>query len=435
LWDLVLLSYWDRVVEHAAEHPQDAEWVDGHYHETVLYLACQNNPPLSAIRAILRAHPGAAVIQNSREHDLPIHIACRFQLDAGILGELVRDHPGTAAQQTRWGRTPLVNLWNFRQKEDDSGTSAVPMRDDAQFWNKVVLLLAAVARYREDPTYLNQRRLGGEAFRSDPTGDPTSAADTRTPNETLSQDDSLLPESTDSASPRVNGDNYHLVHAAVSLGALSCPLGALEHVLRLHPDQVFARDAHGQLPLHVAVGPSPWNGSTRRKYRPREKEFLAALLRIHPRAAGERVGDGTITNHGRHPLHMALVNRHLWSGGVEELFRAAPDVVLRIDPPTSLYPFQLAAIPSGDTTVDLETIYQLLRSRPEVLNRFCLKREGGPSERSKEGEQYSGGGVPRKGTKSSSEGGSPCPPFLHDVLLGTATALFIGGFAGRIFAD
>jgi hypothetical protein len=36
LWDLVLDMDWPRVMDHAQEHPVDAEWQDGHWHETPL---------------------------------------------------------------------------------------------------------------------------------------------------------------------------------------------------------------------------------------------------------------------------------------------------------------------------------------------------------------------------------------------------------------
>lgn len=40
------------------------------------------------------------------------------------------------------------------------------------------------------------------------------------------------------------------------------------------------------------------------------------------------------------------------------------------DPVTRLYPFQLASIPVRDTKVDLDTIFLLLRSQPDLLQFF-----------------------------------------------------------------
>eukprot|EP00536_Pseudo-nitzschia_multiseries_P012544 jgi/Psemu1/290361/fgenesh1_pg.485_\ len=86
LWDLVLDLDWPRVTEHASKHPPDSRFVEGHWHETPLYLACQHHPPLEAVEAIVDACPSSVKIA-SREHgDLPLHIACRTleKLDAGV---------------------------------------------------------------------------------------------------------------------------------------------------------------------------------------------------------------------------------------------------------------------------------------------------------------------------------------------------------------
>lgn len=321
-----------------------------------------------------------------------------------------------------------MNLWKFRLKQDENGTSAVPMRDDIHFWNKVLLLVTAVARHRENTTCKKRHSASGRsAFKRCPT-DGSLDAGNRNRNDSF--DDSLLQADTDSASAD-DPHNSALVHAAVSLGALCCPLEVFEHVLDQFPEQAFARDSRGQLPLHVAVGPSSWNESTRRKYRPREQEFVTALLRIHPDAAKAKLEDRT-TNHDRHPLHVALANRHLWSGGVAELFQAAPNIVLRQDPVTCLYPFQLAAMPSGDTTVDLETIYQLLRSRPEILNIFEVERTSGLSMDTHQGSRDLSS-IPSQGTKSTGRG--YCSRLIQQAILGAAIALLIGGVAGTIFAN
>ncbi|KAL3920101.1 MAG: hypothetical protein SGARI_007030, partial [Bacillariaceae sp.] len=254
---------WDRVIQHAHDHPEDAAYSDGHYYESVLYLACQHNPPAAAIRAILNASPQAALQVSRAHHDLPLHIAARYQLSAEILEELLRDFPVTAVEQTRFGRTPLMALWEFRHgrsreqepqegEEGRNGTAnnlqetneeaneeAVQDEDEEEeFWNKVMVILRAVARFREDPTYSSQMpSTRTKEFRSH----AGSNIDPGNDKHRVHNDDS--------------GQNRNplVLHAAVSLGALSCPVEVLEYVLARFPEQVSIRDRWGYLPLDIAV--------------------------------------------------------------------------------------------------------------------------------------------------------------------------------------
>jgi hypothetical protein len=527
LWDLVIFSNWEQVLHHVKVHPNDAQWTDGHYHESVLYLACQHNPPVYVIEAILDAYHAAPIIRNSREHDFPIHIACQYQLDSAVLRALVKDHPQTAVEQTRWGRTPLTNLWLSKQKQvqqqqqqqqqhqhQDDGTTVVPIQEDNQFWDKVMILLNAVARFRcyrgtETATNNGAVQMGGmirrvdirtiESHNVDVVSDcfiasPPSRGDDDDDDDDDDQHIADSRENDDSSLGMEHGidvgtewcaltdkniddtiyDNSFVVHAAVSLGALYCPMGVLEYVLNHFPDQVFSRDTHGQLPLHVAIAQSSWNEATRHRYRPREKDFIMALLKVYPDAAKEPLLLDTIDDddddemnrdiarYARYPLHIALVNRHLWSGGIQELFYAAPDIVMIQDPITMLYPFQLAAVvvPSprnescrDDTTkgscstsscgVDLETIYRLLRSRPEIIHRFIVDNGVEPTINQryqptatycdKDGQQQQEikRRIQRKNTTAKN---NQCPSILQETLLGTATALLIGSVVGTIFS-
>jgi len=97
-------------------------------------------------------------------------------------------------------------------------------------------------------------------------------------------------------------------------------------------------------------------------------------LKAHPEAAREKI----YSDHDRYPLHSALANGHTWSRGVRDLFLAAPEILLFQDPLTRLFPFQLPAVSvlgGNDDDVDLETVYQLLRSRPDVVNYLQIRRK------------------------------------------------------------
>jgi hypothetical protein len=393
LWDLVVDMDWPRVIEHVQEFPHDAEYVDGHYDESVLYLCCQNNPPLSAVQAIRRAYPQAVAMKNSRDHrELPLHVACRYQMSLEILAELVQNDPTTTVVHSRIGRTPIMELWEARRRKqewweqqnqqqqqqyrqrqeeeeeedednhdegnDDARTSVfVALQDDGVFWEKMLVLLRAVARHRQNRSLISSNTSPLFPVLARPT----------------------VPRLRDGSNAPTNGDrnDEHLVvHAAVWLSSYGCPIQVLHYVIQRFPIQVRTRDSGGKLPLQIAVGPTPFQLSMRRQYLPREQEIVAVLINAYPKAAQLRLGSGCPTNtsimkveDSRFPLMAALHHRHNWTGGVEDLVGAAPGILLIRDPVTKLYPFQLAAAASSDTaTVDLDTIYELLRAQPQVMN-------------------------------------------------------------------
>ena len=391
LWDYVLDMDWDRVRIHAKEHPCDAEWQDGHWHESPLYLSCQQNPPVDAVQAIIEAYPAAVLIPSRANHDLPLHIACRYQVNEDILESLLQHFPCTSVEQTRWGRTPVMALWEFRPKD-----TAL----DEAYWNKIMVVLSAVARFREAPHYYASRIV----YASQSPGPRTNYFRNMCPDKCTGT----------SCDPK----KLWIVHAAVSLGALSCPEEVLRYVLERFHDQVFLTDRSGQLPLHIAVGPTTWSHTTRRKYKPREQRFVSMLLEAYPGAAKQRLRGGD--HHDRFPLHVALANRHTWGGGIEELLHAAPRVLSTTDPLTNLYPFQLAAIPVGDTTVDLDTIYKLLRSKPDIMGYFDFQKQAKVTELITE---------PSKREETEQR----CSLYTQETLLGAVTAILIGSIGGVVF--
>jgi hypothetical protein len=158
----------------------------------------------------------------------------------------------------------LQVLWKFRPEGAEQ---------DERFWKKVILILRAIATFKDGEMQSKENR------------------------------------------------DEHILHAAVSLKALSCPIEIFKFLVSRYPNQVFQRDSRGMLPLHVAVGPTAWSESTRRKYRPREQHFVSILLKLNPNAANEKLR----SNHNRYPLHIALTNRHTWSGGIQFLLHAAPE--------------------------------------------------------------------------------------------------------------
>ncbi|CAJ1934505.1 unnamed protein product [Cylindrotheca closterium] len=310
IWDAVLFRDWNLVKEECSKCPLNVGYVDGDYDETPLHLAIQNDAPLDVITAIVDAFPGSVRTSSRANRDLPLHLACRYQVKAEILKVLTSRDPATALCETKLGKKPIKILWEKAGAE----TKITP-----ELWSRVTVMLSAVAKARRQC-------------------------------ETQSDEDEKF-----------------LLHAAVSLGARSCPSTIIRNLLHGNPKLTGAsqRDWSHRLPLHIAVGPTSWSNETRRKYKPRERVFISLLLEAHPKGAYEQE-----TQSNRYPLHLALSNRHCWSEGVSDLMRAAPEVLLLPDPVTKLFPFQLAAIPVGDTCVDLDTVFRLLRSQPNVLGFF-----------------------------------------------------------------
>lgn len=304
LLDLVIDLDWERVIDHAKNHPEDAAFQDGDGLECPLYLACQYSAPTKVVAALLEACPEATMI-SSKRREIPLHTACRFGASVEILKVLTADHPHSALAETRSAKTPLMALME--------GTIHREQPDDSVMWAKVKVLLEAVARAQN----LACRRNG-----------------------------TLL-----------------LVHAAISLGSLGCPPKALDMSLQHFADHTRMQDPCGRLPLHVALRQTKWSVQLRRRYKPRENYAIISLLRIHPEAAKVRW-------RGRYPLQLAVANGHTWENGVQRLFEAFPEAALVVDPKTKLLPFQTAAIPVGQSTASLDTIFRLLLAEPHVLDAY-----------------------------------------------------------------
>jgi hypothetical protein len=102
------------------------------------------------------------------------------------------------------------------------------------------------------------------------------------------------------------------------------------------------------------------------------------------------------------------------------LLHASPEVLSVPDPFTKLYPFQVAAIPVGDTTVELDTIYHLLRSKPDVLGFFDFEKQDEDIEII---------------TEPTREASDRFPAYIQDTLLCTLTAILIGSLGGVVFGE
>ena len=111
IYDACLEMNWDLALHLCRTVPPSAvRYQEGDNLETPLYVACQNQPPLHLVQALLTIWTDAAVTK-SRQGDIPIHIACRYDAHISVLQALLECHPRTATHRTRFGTTPLIALW------------------------------------------------------------------------------------------------------------------------------------------------------------------------------------------------------------------------------------------------------------------------------------------------------------------------------------
>jgi hypothetical protein len=299
----------------------------------------------------------------NRHGELPLHMACRHNASIEVLRELVKVHPGTATIRTKEGKTPIHTMWEARDTtENKENYSSV-------FWQKIHVILETIAWQRQEVD--------------------------RHPDTTC----------------------WLVVHAAVSFS--DCPDTVLRYVLDRHPEQLQIRDNTGRLPLHIAVAARPGKltaspqfmkcrrsgavtvlekqgllpaslttpelggGANLQHPGPSAKHsavlhlsVIALLLQKYPHAAREH--DPNERHATRFPIHTAVLHQHTWHGGVRELFECAPEAMHVVDSVQGLYLFQMAAAPMmmmgghssircGDDSVDLDSIYHLLRAEPAAL--------------------------------------------------------------------
>ena len=318
LYGLCVKRNWHKVERVCQSKPESAKY-RGDEGSTPLHEACKCRPSVRVVQSLLAAYKAATDLPNAK-NELPLHLACRYNASVSVLKELVKASPTSASYRTSSNVTAVNILCQARVNTETNhvttNASAVvwhTQKSDLQevnyrslFWQKVQVLLEAVATHRQS-----------------------------------------------------NTNTLYILHAAVSLQQC-CPLEVLDYALHKYPEQIRMRDCSGRLPLHIAVASKPPNADTSqalRKFQPKEQQLSCKLLEYYPGAAAECDPNEPL---GRHPLHTALDNGHEWYAGIKKLHQHAPNALTERDPLTRLYPFQMAQD-------DLDSTYQLLRNMPSVL--------------------------------------------------------------------
>jgi len=326
LYALCVKRDWLKVSRISQSKPETAHFI-GVEGMLPLHVACQARPSVRVVQHLLSAFPGATDTPNARG-ELPLHLACRYNASVSVLKALVQASPRSSSYRTATNDTAINVLCQAEENTEtnhvntNSSVLWIKRRADLKevtykslFWQKIQVLLEAVATHRQHPS--------------------TST--------------------------------LFVLHAAVSLEQC-CPLDVLNYALHKYPEQIRMRDTTGRLPLHIAVASAMPNANTAqslRKFQPKERQLSCKLIEYYPTAAAVRDPNEP---EGRYPLHTAVANGHDWHAGAKELYQNAPDALQQRDPLTQLYPFQMVS-------ADLDSAYQLLRQMPAVLQDSGALRE------------------------------------------------------------
>lgn len=393
--DLLTLvqSYdWEGSLRRVASHPEEASRV-GVEGRTALHLACDHDAPALVVQCILAANPSAALevgtsnmnplhITCSSQHasvhvvrvllegsdkaqittmqdvdgDTCLHTACRCGAPIEVLDLLLRANPSVVNDRDFEGLTSLLRLWvrYFVTLGDDvinSVTGPADLVGDLrEAWEKTTLL-----------------------FRAAYHGNLNNSL-----------------------------DEFRILFAAAGV---DCPRFVVKLATILHPEQLSQRNEAGETPLLVAVKAPIYKehdlsdegyyiedlihgdlddnvqSSLEQKTEPDAQHPSVVEILLDANMSVAQTRDTS----WRLPLNIAICSGKSWNQGVKKLMTAYPDALMVQDSITGLYPFMLAALSvekdkkkvesnsyNSNEETKLLTIYELLRSKPEVI-RWCLR--------------------------------------------------------------
>lgn len=357
---------WDAARERLRTYPIEARFRSENSRKTPLHVALMNHAPQDVVDMLLEAHPNAlfaqdaegwtplhvSILYNVRNDDgttrkiirlggrigaclhsryvgSPLNLACRHSCSHEVLIELLKVGPNQVRVQNEAGMTPANLLWKafVRHKSLKEPSEAQVLLE------QLCLLLAA----SNGSPILDHRVI--------PSFEEALAFQQRFADET---------------------DFVRLLlwfHPKVLQDAFEFPLHRAAAYYITYRSMLLAS--------------APGNSATQDPL----KHVLSRLTEKNLAAAS-----ASVDAFGRFPIHYAIATgKRTWrSGQLDQLIHLHPDGLLRRDPLTGLYPFQLAAMKNEETppiqssasqdegnlnsdTVALETVYQLLRTSPQVM--------------------------------------------------------------------
>lgn len=349
---------WEEVRQHLLMQPQGFETIvhssSGWY--PLHWLCAIGSTPASLIELAVEAFPGGLTVPDRRYSDTPLHLCCRHSqvttsrskallshypsgskdiLARNVLGgtclhsavnhnanievikAIVEVNPKIARVRTYEGAHVISALWNsylqtiqghmciaraLKGHPDDKVSDSHFVR----FWDKAEYL--ALQSFRQSETCPGKVK--------DTDKDPTEL----------------------------------MIHAL-----LQCDINVQMYklALKLYPNGLSARNAHGDLPLHVLIQNRP--------FRLKERDAILATVAAFPDAAK------LPNDQGENPLFIGIRNKVPWENGLDSLVAASPSIIETPDNETGLLPFQVAASVGGNVSVN--TTFNLLTIRPDLLNK------------------------------------------------------------------
>ena len=351
---------WSALGLRAATHPHEAIWSD-RCGNTALHLACRKQPSKDVILSLIRAcHE--ALSMKTVDGMTPLHFATYCGASYDVVKILVNANRHVVSYSDRRGRTPLQCACIGRKTSDTNNIVRELLQISPDLCRYVdnnrrsplFLVLDDYADAIEEQMHIMTRNTDpddNQPFTTDErnkiTADHLYDLDERWVTVT-----SLLKaaykETAYGLTP--NTVPFKLVHACI--GAHSCPMRFIFLALSLWPEQLKVKDSDGNLPLHIAA----FSKSNRKHFR---CNTVTKVLSMYPEAA--RIPD----KNGALPLKLALQSGKGWNDGVRELFEAYPEALATLDVDFKYYPEILAL---AGKSYPLNTLYQIISSKPEVLN-------------------------------------------------------------------
>lgn len=328
---------------------------------TALHAACYNNPPLPVVTSILNCTNAANLREYhlilTRDNSTPLNIACATGASTDVIRVLLnppsRMNDGGIAVciPDSQGSTPLVELtinYELQRKSPVYNRSALPLEqvysvDDSiiepllkSYWIKVEMLIRSA-------WFVLRSRFGACAS---------------------------------------------LLHAAAAL-CEHCPTSLTCLICRSFQAKADLTSQEGFLPLHLALLTSSGKYGTKQnglRFAHRRTMWIQTLANLYP--AGVRA---VIPKTGRSIFCQAIAAGLHWHhigdqfqrdsaedqiGPLQFLWKHDNDALSSPDLITGLPPFLLAATVTGEDQVSqLDTIFCLLRSHPQLLDNIFDTKE------------------------------------------------------------
>ncbi|KAL9186144.1 hypothetical protein ACHAXT_005382 [Thalassiosira profunda] len=322
--------------------PEGAERV-GTSQMNPLHITCSSpHASVDVVRVLLQGCRDSLRITGAKDvdGDTPLHAACRCAAPMDVLVTLLQANPTAVTEKDYEGLNPLMRLWvryfvlvgeqiisNIAQPSDING-------ELVEAWQKSLLLLQVMHGMENPSSEHNQSapfRTVHAASSVDCPRCVVRIARVLFPQELLSRDEK----------------NQLPIHIAAA-----APVYAV-HDLRGEGYTIDDVDFDEDPAARVER-----NKKKECKYK--EPSVLNILLDGEPAAARERDA------HGQLPLHVAIMRGKTLDEGVQALVDAHPDALTQPDSQTNLYPFMLAAS-VGRGRGHVGTIYALLRDAPDLV--------------------------------------------------------------------